>query len=178
MVDMIQIAAIALGLTVLGVGVLRYRRRAAGCPRRHSLAGSVASLAACACLLAAGGLLAYAWLLLPAGGAGGVADAVPPPEPGSKVAPSASTKTPDPDERFRRLVVGTWTDNYKGKRTMTLDEDGTGTMVVELTGLTATLFADRLQFDMVWSVENGRMKKRTIGGEPAGKVKLILKAWG
>ncbi len=61
---------------------------------------------------------------------------------------------------------------------MTLREDGTGTMVVQLTGLTAALFAARLQFDMLWSVENGCMKKQTIGGEPAGKVGLILKTMG
>ena len=32
-------------------------------------------------------------------------------------------------------VLGTWEDRYEGKRTMTLKEDGTGTMVVELSGL-------------------------------------------
>ena len=38
---------------------------------------------------------------------------------------------PDPrDEQFRRLVVGTWEDDYQGKRTMTLKDDGTGTMAV------------------------------------------------
>jgi hypothetical protein len=27
-------------------------------------------------------------------------------------------KAGDPDERFRRLVLGTWADDYEGKRTM------------------------------------------------------------
>jgi hypothetical protein len=94
------------------------------------------------------------------------------------VEPSAPVVTVDPDEQSRLAAIGTWTDNYQGKRTMTLNEDGTGTMVVELSGLTATLFAKRLHFDMVWSVEEGRMKKQTIGGEPAGKVELILKTMG
>jgi hypothetical protein len=82
------------------------------------------------------------------------------------------------DDRFRRLVVGTWQDNYQGKRTMTLAADGTGRMVVELTGLKSRLFAPRLEFDMVWSLENGRLKKRTIKGTPATQVQLILKAMG
>ncbi|NLX99532.1 MAG: hypothetical protein GXY83_25640 [Rhodopirellula sp.] len=84
----------------------------------------------------------------------------------------------DPDERLRLGVLGTWTDDYRGKRTMTLAEDGAGWMVVELEGLSATLFAERLRFEMVWSVENGCLKKQTVGGEPADKVNLIVKTMG
>ena len=61
---------------------------------------------------------------------------------------------------------------------MTLQEDGTGKMVVELDGLKAKLFAPRLEFEMVWAVEKGRLKKRTLQGEPAVTVQLILKAMG
>jgi hypothetical protein len=82
------------------------------------------------------------------------------------------------DEQLRRLVVGTWQDDYQGKRTKTLNEDGTGTMVVELDGLKARLFAQRLTFEMVWSLENGRLKKQTLKGEPAVKVQMILKTMG
>ena len=82
------------------------------------------------------------------------------------------------DEEYRRLVVGIWTDDYQGRRTMTVREDGTARMVVELRGLKAALFASRLEFDMVWSVEGGRLKKRTTGGKPSGRVKAILKAKG
>ena len=82
------------------------------------------------------------------------------------------------DQQFRRLAVGTWQDDYQGKRTMTLKDDGTGTMVVELDGLKAKLFAQRLEFEMVWSVDKGRLKKRTLKGEPAVTVELILKTMG
>jgi hypothetical protein len=61
---------------------------------------------------------------------------------------------------------------------MMLKEDGTGTMVVELSGWKATVFAGRLRFDVQWAVENGRLKKQTLGGEPAGKVQAILKMMG
>ena len=56
-------------------------------------------------------------------------------------------------------------------------DDGTGTMLVELSGLNA-IFASKLKFNMVWSVENGRLKKRTIDGEPAGRVRMILSTMG
>jgi hypothetical protein len=75
-------------------------------------------------------------------------------------------------------LVGVWQDDYRGKRTMTLREDGTGTMVVELTGLQALLSAPRLRFDMTWSVQEGRLQKHTHGGDPASKVQLILKTMG
>jgi hypothetical protein len=92
---------------------------------------------------------------------------------------SGGTKEiPSQDERYRQLVVGTWEDDYQGKRTMTLKDDGTGTMIVELSGFKATLFAKRLQFDMVWSLEDGRLRKRTTGGQPEGAVNLILKMMG
>ena len=88
------------------------------------------------------------------------------------------TETDVQDQQSRRLVVGTWQDEYQGKRTMTLQEDGTGKMVVELDGLKAKLFAQRLEFEMVWAVEKGRLKKRTLQGEPAVTVQLILKTMG
>jgi len=79
---------------------------------------------------------------------------------------------------FRKLVVGAWQDEYQGKRTLTLREDGTGTMVVELSGLKAALVARRLTFNMEWSVADGRLKKHSLGGEPAAQVSLILKTMG
>ena len=78
----------------------------------------------------------------------------------------------------RKLGLGGWADDYVGKRTMTLSPDGTGTMLVELSGFKAMIFAFKLRFDMVWSIENGRLKKRTIGGEPVGIVRMILATMG
>jgi hypothetical protein len=82
------------------------------------------------------------------------------------------------EERHRRLLPGVWQDEYQGKRTMALNEDGTGTMDVELTGVQASLFAARLHFDMNWSLDGDKLIKTTVGGEPAKKVNLILKMMG
>lgn len=121
-------------------------------------------------------------LFVVAGGKSSSQSMVPVASPSQvSVAVSADTDqvpTVDEDTRYRTLALGTWQDEYKGKRTMHLHEDGTGTMIVELSGLTATLFASRLEFDMVWSIENGRMKKRTVGGRPEVKVKAILAMMG
>ena len=89
------------------------------------------------------------------------------------------SRTPvDPDARNRELVVGTWGDEYQGKRTMTLNADGTGTMIVELTGWRAALSAPRLKFNMKWSLQGGHLKKQTISGEPEAQVKVILNVMG
>ncbi len=82
------------------------------------------------------------------------------------------------DQRYRQLVLGTWEDDYEGHRTMTLNEDGSGTMIVELSGMKATLFAARLEFNMQWTLQGGRLQKRTIDGTPARRVNMILKMMG
>lgn len=82
------------------------------------------------------------------------------------------------DARLRELIVGTWEDDYQGRRTMTLHADGSARMIVELSGLKATLFAERLEFDMQWSLAEGMLTKRTTGGRPESKVNLILRTMG
>ncbi len=101
-----------------------------------------------------------------------------PAEPEQAAEAGSAAEAGNQDEQFRQRVVGVWEDDYQGKRTMTLNEDGTGTMLVELSGLKAALFASRLRFDMLWSVANGRLKKRTVGGEPQAQVQMILKTMG
>lgn len=82
------------------------------------------------------------------------------------------------DEELRRRVIGTWEDDYRGKRTMTLREDGTATMIVELDGVGAALFADKLTFDIEWKIERGVMSLKTIGGTPEKKIALVSRIYG
>jgi hypothetical protein len=102
-----------------------------------------------------------------------VAANVPPPP-----APSNEGRKETEEDTLRRKLLGTWQDHYKGKRTMTLNAGGTGTMLVELTGLQATLFAPKLRFDMTWALVDKTLTKKTTGGEPADKVNLILNTMG
>src|SRR5689334_2211008 len=90
--------------------------------------------------------------------------------------PRAGEALSDPE--LRRAVVGSWEDDYQGHRTMTIRADGSATMVVQLRGWKAALYASQLRFDMVWSIQGGRLAKRTTGGDPPGKVKTILKMMG
>lgn len=95
-----------------------------------------------------------------------------------------STESTDPsgardaNARCRAKIVGEWEDDYQGKRHLTVNEDGTGTMVVELDGIGKRLFAARLAFDLDWSVADGRIVMKTLGGEPKSKVQMVLKLYG
>ncbi len=84
----------------------------------------------------------------------------------------------DPQQNWRQQIVGTWEMKDDGSRRMTLDNDGTGVMEVTLTGAIAALYAQRLRFDLRWSIEQGKLVRECIGGEPAEKVELILRAMG
>jgi hypothetical protein len=94
------------------------------------------------------------------------------------VTPEAKPKPETEEEKMRRMVLGIWQDKYQGKRTMTLNADGTGVMHVELSGASAFLFASKMRFDMKWKLEEKKLTKTTIGGEPADKVNLILNTMG
>jgi hypothetical protein len=84
----------------------------------------------------------------------------------------------DSDDQYRSIIVGTWEDDYQGHRTLTVKKNGTATMVVELEGLAATLYANQMTFDEEWSVVDGRLKLKTVGGEPKGRVNLIINTMG
>lgn len=82
------------------------------------------------------------------------------------------------DEQHRANIVGTWQDEYQGKRTLTVHADGTATMVVELEGVAATLYAKKLTFDETWEIQDGVLTQKLLGGKPEGRVKLIMSTMG
>jgi hypothetical protein len=79
---------------------------------------------------------------------------------------------------LEKSMLGTWEDDYKGHRTLTLNADGTGRMVVELDGFAAALFAKKLTFQEEWTVADGKVTMKATGGEPKGKVSLVLSLHG
>src|SRR5262245_9429471 len=128
------------------------------------------------------GIFGFLALVLLAGGVAYWRLTGSPPSTQNDVMPPAhgrgAARVETEDDKTRGELLGVWQDDYKGKRTMTLNEDGTGTMLVELSGLQATLFAAKLRFDMQWSLEGKTLTKKTVGGDPADKVNLILNTMG
>jgi hypothetical protein len=86
----------------------------------------------------------------------------------------ATTASHLPTGDLRQRIVGTWEDDYQGKRTLTVRPDGTATMVVEFDGWKARMFTPRLQIETTWSIDEGRFNRHTVGGEPAEKVEFVM----
>lgn len=81
------------------------------------------------------------------------------------------------DDTADRLV-GSWEDDYYGRRVMTLRPDGSGTMLVELKGPAKLIVGSKLTFHVEWSVVDGRLDIHTLGGEPANKIAMITRTYG
>lgn len=126
-------------------------------------------------------LLLLVSLVLLAGGIAYTQLTAPPPvveDTSSPPPPTIAGKVETEEDKTRRLLLGVWQDDYEGKRTMTLNADGTGTMLVELSGIKAMLSAPKLRFDMKWSLDGKMLKKTTVSGEPAKQVNAILNLMG
>jgi hypothetical protein len=93
---------------------------------------------------------------------------------GSGVATTGDPVPLSPEQQ----VLGVWRDFYRGERTLTLNGDGTGTMVVRLAGVAKKLFAETLEFDLAWEFEDGQLVMSTVAGRPASKFEVIRKLYG
>lgn len=82
------------------------------------------------------------------------------------------------EEIQRQKVVGRWQDEYRGKRYLTIRNDGTATMVVEPDGIGKKIFADRLSFEIAWTFSDGRIVMTMTSGEPKSKTSLVMKLYG
>ena len=78
----------------------------------------------------------------------------------------------------RLLLVGTWQDDYRGRRTMTVRDDGTATMVCELEGMNARLFTPVLNLNLRWQLADGVMTRVIIDGTPPDKVQFVVNLMG
>lgn len=106
------------------------------------------------------------------------------PEPlPKKVRVSKPDKTPvesvDPEAaRLSKLIVGSWQQEFYGKRTLTVNVDGTAKMTILPSGVFAFGFGPKIDLTMFWSVKDGHLDYGVNGGTPADKVKLAATTWG
>jgi hypothetical protein len=91
---------------------------------------------------------------------------------------AAGSSQPSADEQTAELILGTWQDDYQGRRTLTVRPDGTATMLIEFDGWKARMFTPRLRIETTWSIQEGRFNRQTVGGEPADKVEFVKKRVG
>ena len=82
------------------------------------------------------------------------------------------------DQRFKSLLVGNWTQDHFGKRTLMVREDGTASMVIEPSAVWALAFGNRIDLTMFWSVKDGHLDYGVSSGIPEDKVKMAAQSWG
>lgn len=113
-------------------------------------------------------------------------ESVPQPEstPSTLFQPATTTT---PDERVlqpkltevdRSQLLGRWQDQFYGKRILTLKDDGTARMELELDFAGRLLYGKRLEFDLKWSVDGARVVIDILDGKPAKQAKSLMNTWG
>lgn len=98
----------------------------------------------------------------------------------SIVSNGSADERADSDRRLRKLLCGTWQRENNGENVLTLDEDGTGTLVYKPAGknYVALGFVSRLEIDIEWTVEDGYVDFHSIRGTPQHAFELASLAEG
>ena len=82
------------------------------------------------------------------------------------------------DEILARLV-GKWEQTKStSKQILTIEENGKATMLVEPQGLWTAVLGERVTINIEWSLNQGKLTLRTVGGSPENKVDYIKQLWG
>ncbi len=77
-----------------------------------------------------------------------------------------------------RQLVGTWFQERFGRRTLTINSDGTASMIIEPSDVFAFAFGKRIEVQLAWEFDGERAKYRVTGGSPMEKLELAKKSWG
>jgi len=96
------------------------------------------------------------------------------------------TKAAGPDEpqlssedvKLARLIVGSWEQERFGTRQLTVNADGTASMIIKPASLYAFAFGSRIDLNMYWTIKDGHLDYGFKDGTPQAKVDLAAKSWG
>jgi hypothetical protein len=91
--------------------------------------------------------------------------------------PDSSLATPPPPVDFARLL-GQWTDEFYGERTLTFRDDGTGTMHLKLDPVSRLLYGDEVSFEFAWTLTGDDLHFIMTGGEPAQTAESLSRLFG
>lgn len=84
----------------------------------------------------------------------------------SKVSTTNLASADNFDASLISSLIGSWSREYHGKWLMTVEEGGTGSLVIKPSGQWCFLIGDRVDIQLKWSVRNGRATLRSVSGEP------------
>jgi hypothetical protein len=75
-------------------------------------------------------------------------------------------------------VTGTWRLQRYGTHVLTTHPDGTATMQMKMNRLAALSYGKELRLDLRWTMEEGVLTKRVVGGSPESAVARLIRDYG
>lgn len=82
------------------------------------------------------------------------------------------------DAECSRLIVGVWEQERFGTRRMTVLDDGTASMAIRPSGIWASMFGEKIDLEMFWSIKDGHIDYGVSGGSPEEQMETARKMWG
>jgi len=106
--------------------------------------------------------------------------------PADAVNPTAKVNAPPADaqpatsesDSHRKRIIGTWLQHNDEERTITVREDGTASIIAELSDYRQYIVGKKLEFDVEWTLEDGTLTFITTGGRPEESIKYITAIYG
>lgn len=83
-----------------------------------------------------------------------------------------------PAKLHEERLLGTWEQDKFGRRRLTILPEGKAKMLIEPSGAWSLAFGPKLEAEMFWSIERGRIIYGMTSGTPAAKYEIAVKAWG
>jgi hypothetical protein len=96
----------------------------------------------------------------------------------ASVEKTSAAAAPSEESTYSRQILGEWEQLNKGKRILTVREDGTATMKVTLEGAWSYVVGEKLEFEIHWKIEGKRLLFNMVGGKPEGSMKLVTSMYG
>jgi hypothetical protein len=76
------------------------------------------------------------------------------------------------------LTNGKWSDFFHGLRTFQFEPAGQGCMSLELSGVGAMLYGDKIEFDFDWGLVGRSLHLKMTGGRPSGTANTLCRLFG
>lgn len=80
--------------------------------------------------------------------------------------------------RFTKLLIGSWTREAYGTRTLTINEDATAKFVIKPSSFYAFVFGPEIIAEIEWELQGEYLDYGITGGTPADKLQLAKDSWG
>ena len=133
---------------------------------------------ATAAIVVVGGVLGAGWNYLTSAPAPASARPVVESVTKSSDAPGESDPVSTADAKYRQLIVGRWETDRDGRRVMTVSDNGTAVMNVEVTGTWSYVLGSEITLNLNWQIEDGVLKFQTTGGKPESSINVLTNLYG